>query len=187
MASYRRIERTMQAIINSPDLAPLPALRNLAEVILMNFENAKNGKSNAPPSALSSDLEDICAANAEITSILPPTDTALETLIYNYISDSLHGLPGRRNQEPLNRLLGYTFTDRLGHPLHASRKKSPHIQRAREIMGPAISETMDVCRGFWVRELSLESFFSLVAAHQVHGGVRTKGFQKALREVEDGF
>lgn len=182
--SYNRIQRTLQAVINRPDLATLPALRNLANFTLLSFENIEKGKSNTPSSPLSAELESIRIANAEITSILPPTETALETLIYNYVSDSLQGLPARYDQEPLNRLLGYTFVDRHGNHLQPSGAHDPHIQRAREIMGPQISETIDICRGFWCPLLSVENFFALVAAHQVHGGVRSKGFRKLLGEVE---
>lgn len=54
-------------------------------------------------------------------------------------------------------------------------------------MGPAISETMEVCRGFWCPLLSVENFFALVAAHQSHGGVRSAGFRKLLNEIEGGI
>jgi hypothetical protein len=187
IASYHRIQRTLQAVINSPDLVALPALRNLAQYTLLNFENTEKAKSNTPPSPLSTELEAIRTANAEITSILPPTQTALETLIYNYVSDILQCIPGKFNQDPLNRLLGYTFTDCWGDLLLPTSTHSPHIQRAREIMGPAISETMDVCEGFWCDLLTVENFFALVAAHQTHGGVRSDGFRKLLREIEGGI
>jgi hypothetical protein len=174
----------MQAVINSPDLAALPALRNLANFTLLSFENIEKGKSNTPPSPFSAELDSIRIANAEITSILPPTETALETLIYNYVSDSLQSLPAKYNQDPLNRLLGYTFVAHHGNDLQPPGIHDPHIQRAREIMGPDVSETIDICRGFWCPLLSVENFFALVAAHQVHGGVRSKGFRKLLGEVE---
>ena len=182
--SYNRIQRTLQMVINSPDLAHLPALRNLASFTLLSFENIEKGKSSTPPSPLSVELDSIRIANAETTSILPPTETALQTLIYNYVSDSLQSLPARYNQDPLNRLLGYTFVDRHGNRLQPSGTHNPHIQRAREIMGPEISETIDICSGLWCPLLSVENFFALVAAHQVHGGVRSKGFRKLLGEVE---
>jgi hypothetical protein len=184
--SYHRSQRTLQAVINSPDLAALPALRSLAQYTLLHFENLEKRRSNAAPTPLSSELEDIRTANAEITSILPPTDTALETLIYNYVSDSLQASPARSSQEPLNRLLGYEFTDRHGNRLSIT-STSPHMQRAREIMGPAISETMLVCGGFWCSLLSVENFFALVSAHQVHGGVESPGFKRLLSEIEGGI
>jgi hypothetical protein len=183
--SYWKGQRILQAVIDLPDLAALPALRNLAQFTLLTFESIEKGKSNTPPSPLSSELDAIRTANAGITSILPVTETALETLIYNYISDSLQ--TKKFNQEPLNRLLGYTFTEHLGNQLRPISGCSPHIQRAREIMGPAISETIDVCGGFWCSLLSTQDFFALVAAHQLHGGVKSEGFRKLLREIEGGI
>ena len=171
-------------MISSYDLATLPALRNLASFTLFSFENIEKQKSNTPPSPVSAELDSVRKANGEITSILPPTETAVLTLIYNYVSDSLQGLPAKNNQDSLNRLLGYTFVGSHGNRVHFSGIHDPHIQRAREIMGSAISESIDVCRGFWCSLLSVENFFSLVAAHQVYGGVRSKGFQKRLREIE---
>ena len=182
--SYWRTHRLLQAIIARPDLVTLPSLRNLAELNLLLFENLEKGKQSIPPAPLSFSLDKISLANAEITGILEPTETAIETLIYNYISDSLQAPPGKFNQDPLNRLLGYTFSDRLGKLPYSTSTHSPHIQRAREIMGPAISETMILCRGFWCPLLSAEDFFALVEAHQANGGVRSEGFRKLLRKIE---
>ena len=179
-----RIRRTLHALIDSPAIVALPALRNLAEITLLNLESIKKGDSSISSSTLSSELDAIQTANVEITSILPSTETALETLIYNYISDSLQQVPGKFSQEPLNRLLGYSFTDRMGNRPYSTSTHSPHIQRAREIMGPAVSESMEVCRGFWRSVLSVENFFALVSAHQAYGGVESEGFKKELRRIE---
>ena len=181
--SYHRIQRTLQTVINSPDLVALPALRNLAQYTLLHFESLEKKGLSALPISLSTELDDIRIANAEITCILPPTDTALETLIFNYVSNSLQAPPAKLNQDPLNRLLGYEFLD--GHGNHMPiTSTSPHMQRARDIMGPAISETMLVCSGFWCPLLSVEDFFSLVSAHQLHGGVQSRGFKQLLRAIE---
>ena len=144
--SFWRAQRVLQAMVDSPDLVALPSLRKLAELTLLNFEKIERGKPYTPAAPPSIELDAIDAANKEITAILPLTETAYETLIYNYISDSLQSR--NFNQEPLNQLVGYEFTAHGGNVPHSMSIRSPHIERAREILGSAISETMEVCGGF---------------------------------------
>jgi hypothetical protein len=188
------VERTIQAVVSSPAFARSPAIRGLAAYTLDAFESAERANSNIPSTPLSPELASICLANAEITSILPASESAIETLIYNYISDSLskgHTWTELQNQEPLNRLLGYEFVDREhgDHPRLVNYFDTPgpqnvHLQRAQEILGPVITETIDACSGFWGSKLSVQDFFALAAAHQAHGGTQSLEFNKLLREVE---
>jgi hypothetical protein len=85
----------------------------------------------------------------------------------------------------LQWILGYKFDPPA--ELHIVDTENVHIQRAHEIMGPSISECIDLCKGFWGPDLSVEDFFTIVADHELSGSAQTLDFDSALRKVERGI
>lgn len=128
-------------------------------------------------------------ANSEITSILydpspiaSPNDniTPLRRRIRTYITSSLLGLP-ESSKPHLEAILGYTFsTTSFPSPIDT---RNPHIQRTRDIMGPAFADSIDACRPFWGKNLPVGEFFHLVHVYEAFGN-NSMQWTESLRLLE---
>jgi hypothetical protein len=78
------------------------------------------------------------------------------------------------SSQQLVTILGYEYQSDI--PLNLNHIHNVHIQRAREIIGPAVLNTMDLCRGFWGKELDPNAFWQLVELYKNHGGIASAEF-----------
>jgi hypothetical protein len=101
----------------------------------------------------------ILDANAQIESFIPSssTDVARE-YIWSQLSTDYE-----RRQESMSKVLGYNLPRNL-----LGEQLSIHEQRAKDILGSAITHVKDVCekRGFFCPELSVRTFFDLVEDYE---------------------
>jgi hypothetical protein len=192
-----RLQRILAATVASPSLNGLPSVRILAIYLLSatsnlssSSDNVSNTDGGQEDALASEDLADIAAANGEISqydadSASPAGNTQMHeseftTLEREYIGKVLEMDGGR--EELLSYLLGYNITP---HAHGNSPARGVHQQRARDILGPAISSVLDVCRkrGFFCSELSTNAFFELVRRYEEFGK-ESEGFSRAVTLAE---
>jgi hypothetical protein len=156
-------ENIFQGVIDAPDLQSLPATRNLVIYTLCAIKDMF-------PRSSAGDFGRIHYAHKEITALHPSivlsfdepaklthdggtdVDSPLEHLMYLFIATSLQSGASDSDKGCLEFMLGYEFNVKFqGHPYNPHDASDVHIQRAREIMGPSVTECMDMCGGFGAR------------------------------------
>ena len=210
-----RIERTLQAVISSPSLNGLPSIRILAIYTLSTSRNlsSKGSPTTVTPPELNvpilsntpfDDLTDIASANREISTLEDPSgekssvrhESEFTTLEREYISralsfssevdtEQMNGstVHEAKESELASFLLGYNV---LSSSDRSHALANVHQQRIHDILGPAVSTVMEVCktRGFFCKELDPAAFWQMVKIYEHEG--KGEGFAEAVREVESG-
>ncbi|KAH8592512.1 hypothetical protein B0O99DRAFT_689656 [Bisporella sp. PMI_857] len=196
-ATLPKFENIMKAIILLNIQDAVPATRNLARYIVLSqdhksqpwVEKIRSENSESWMEEMRQANSDLVLQKDEVDLNKVETHQNLEKNIKELINLDMVGAPRTsedlsKRRDLLSQILGYELVSDL--PRSLFNKHDIHVQRAREIIGPAIIETMEYCAAIWHTAIQSNSdcFWGLVHLYNLFGSTSHEQFQIAFARIQ---